>query len=533
MYERVNWQNSPSTATPVSADNLNKMDKGIADIDSQLAEIETEPSFKMTTDSEEVGLSDNLVNGSGWTSAGWTGNFTEGFTHIVGEVQPLKVTLPAPTSAGIYEVRFNVTNGGNLPSARSDFYITIGGSEPFVTYQGTVTLYSFGIKSGGQNNELIITPDTDWNDTVSNISVKEITEYTKPALQLTDSNGNSALQIRTGKENLKNMYVGANSGKQNTSGYGNASLGFDALLENTSGYWNSAIGYRALKDNTVGSRNIAIGYQALLNNISGDRNVGIGTFALSRVTTGRCNVGIGADSLWYTTTGSHNFSVGLASMSSNVSGEHNISFGNSTLFYNIDGSNNIGMGNSALYRNSSGTDNIALGASANRSALAGNNNVSIGRASMRRSTEGDANVAIGFNSLTNKFKGEGNVVIGADSAGVDYGADTGAVMDRNVIIGKNSMSKLINGSRNVAIGSNIATNATSGTNNILIGYGVKTPTADASNYLNIGDVLTADLLTKILTVENGLVLKNLPTSDPGVKDRVWNDNGTLKISLGN
>lgn len=41
MYERVNWQNSPSTATPVSADNLNKMDKGIADIDSQLAEIAT------------------------------------------------------------------------------------------------------------------------------------------------------------------------------------------------------------------------------------------------------------------------------------------------------------------------------------------------------------------------------------------------------------------------------------------------------------------------------------------------------------
>lgn len=39
MYERVNWQNSPSTATPVSADNLNKMDKGIADIDSQLAHI--------------------------------------------------------------------------------------------------------------------------------------------------------------------------------------------------------------------------------------------------------------------------------------------------------------------------------------------------------------------------------------------------------------------------------------------------------------------------------------------------------------
>ena len=29
-YKRVNWENLPSTKTPVNADNLNKMDKGIA-----------------------------------------------------------------------------------------------------------------------------------------------------------------------------------------------------------------------------------------------------------------------------------------------------------------------------------------------------------------------------------------------------------------------------------------------------------------------------------------------------------------------
>lgn len=28
-YDRVNWQNQPSTATPINADNLNKMDSGI------------------------------------------------------------------------------------------------------------------------------------------------------------------------------------------------------------------------------------------------------------------------------------------------------------------------------------------------------------------------------------------------------------------------------------------------------------------------------------------------------------------------
>ena len=33
-YKRVNWENLPSTNTPVNADNLNNMDEGIRDLDS-------------------------------------------------------------------------------------------------------------------------------------------------------------------------------------------------------------------------------------------------------------------------------------------------------------------------------------------------------------------------------------------------------------------------------------------------------------------------------------------------------------------
>lgn len=33
-YERINWENEPSTKTPLDADNLNKMDKAIKDLDS-------------------------------------------------------------------------------------------------------------------------------------------------------------------------------------------------------------------------------------------------------------------------------------------------------------------------------------------------------------------------------------------------------------------------------------------------------------------------------------------------------------------
>lgn len=38
-YARLNWQNRPNTATPVSAANLNIMDKGIDDLDNTIEEI--------------------------------------------------------------------------------------------------------------------------------------------------------------------------------------------------------------------------------------------------------------------------------------------------------------------------------------------------------------------------------------------------------------------------------------------------------------------------------------------------------------
>lgn len=36
-YERVNWENLPSKNTPVNADNLNKMDEGIKDLETELS----------------------------------------------------------------------------------------------------------------------------------------------------------------------------------------------------------------------------------------------------------------------------------------------------------------------------------------------------------------------------------------------------------------------------------------------------------------------------------------------------------------
>lgn len=48
-YTRVNWQNSPSHATPLSAENLNVMDAGIAGLDAAVTEAEGDISSLETT----------------------------------------------------------------------------------------------------------------------------------------------------------------------------------------------------------------------------------------------------------------------------------------------------------------------------------------------------------------------------------------------------------------------------------------------------------------------------------------------------
>lgn len=39
IYNRINWQNKPSTETPINADNLNKMDKAIDDLDGRVVSL--------------------------------------------------------------------------------------------------------------------------------------------------------------------------------------------------------------------------------------------------------------------------------------------------------------------------------------------------------------------------------------------------------------------------------------------------------------------------------------------------------------
>lgn len=63
-YERVNWENLPSTKTPVNADNLNKMDKGIKDLETELSKKANSADVYTKTEIDDTLLAMERMTGS-------------------------------------------------------------------------------------------------------------------------------------------------------------------------------------------------------------------------------------------------------------------------------------------------------------------------------------------------------------------------------------------------------------------------------------------------------------------------------------
>ena len=497
----------------------------IQEVTAQLADRakRTDPIFSTTPGTEAATLGAELLDSSGWTSTGWTGDFNTGFKHVVGQTSPLRRTLPS-TGTKMYQVELTLTS--SVPAEPGGlFSISIGGSEPFDTYKGggTTMVYNFGIKSLS-NGDLVITPIATLDGTITKISVREIITPSSAAMVIKDATETTSMELRFSKSNLNNIFFGNNAGQINSTGDANVVLGHGSLRNNTAGFWNSVLGVDALVNNTMGSRNIALGRVSLHDNITGHRNIAVGTFSLNRNTHGAHNIGVGADSLWYNTTGSRNIGIGTVAVGDNTTGNDNIGIGYASMEKGHDANSNIGIGSFVMHRNSSGSrnvgigervlervtsnDNLAIGYYAANWISAATNALAIGNYAQQNST-GSSNVAIGHNSQQNTANAPDNVSIGNNAlknatgernVAIGNNAGTGvpnAGFKRNVIIGHNAGASMETGADyNVIIGSSSGVPLSTGASNILIGYAVNTPTATTSNHLNIGNVIKGDLSTK-------------------------------------
>lgn len=310
---------------------------------------------------------------------GWSGNLSDGFTHVSGNTDDLTI-------------QYNTTSGKNYvvglilgSASEASIYVSIGNSPIVDTYNGT-TNANIGIKSEG--GYLKISPSSGYNSTVK-VTLKEV---------VTQEEAVSELELSSRNVN-----------------HGNTT-------DDLTGFWNVAIGAgNTFRKNQNGSRNIAFGYSALANFISGTRNIGIGTFAMSQLKSGDHNIAIGSDSLWYINKASDNVAIGFGAFWQMPSGA------------NFDAQRNVVIGAKTMNgAQTSSYDNVAIGhrSGTNVSVENPNKNVSIGANAGYRSKEG--NVSIGYNAGNNTF-GNNNVAVGREA-----GASSTVEQNNSIAIGYNA-----------------------------------------------------------------------------------------------
>lgn len=464
-------------------------------------------SLKSTSASESAILGAELLDATGWTTDGWTGDFVTGFTHTTGNTSALRRSVVV--SAGKkYLLTFSATPPQD---STTNITVALGGAEPTEIYKGSVTLYNFGIVAV-DDGDLIITPYSTYTGIINNVSLKEVISTIDPCVVVSDSGGDNALEVRCNLSTNLNLFIGTDSGKNHVTSDHNVALGVKSLENTTSGFWNAAFGYMALNKNTVGSRNVAIGNVALQSNISGHRNIAVGNYALSYNTFGNDNIAIGADALFVNTTGLSNIGIGLSALSYNTTGNYNIGVGRNSLNANTSGVGNIGIGQLALGLNQIGNNNIAIGTDAVRKTN-DSNNVGIGQASLYN-TIGKSNTAVGDNAghgSVGSVSYSYNTLIGCQS-----GANLAAGADTNTLIGYQAGDNITTGARNIIIGS------------------VNADSATGNDQLNIGGLIKGNMAVGSKNVEllGGLKLSAIPTVDPHVAGQVWNNSNVLTVSAG-
>lgn len=288
-----------------------------------------------TTQYESAILGSNLLTSSNWTTTGWTGSFSVGFTHTTGNTTSLTNSLAA-TIGNIYQISIIVTN-----RSAGTFTINFGGVTSG-TYSATT---NYGIKAINTNT-LSIIPTTDFNGTLV-ISIQQVTAPYSPIYTINDNTSTPSVEIRNSSNTLNNIFYGKLAGEYNTVGNMNLGIGSFALQYNVTGYANVGVGVSALFRNISGYGNVALGQNAMLNNTSGFYNMAIGSQTLQACTTASGNVGVGAGCLSAVTTGGSNIGIGGYVAQSITTGSNNIGIGPNALYKIATTSGNIGIGFSA------------------------------------------------------------------------------------------------------------------------------------------------------------------------------------------
>lgn len=221
------------------------------------------------------------------------------------------------------------------------------------------------------------------------------------------------------------------------TGFANTAFGSSALQNNTTGFNNTSVGFQAMIQNTTGGNNTAIGLNALEQNTTGDNNSAIGLDALRFNTSGGANIAMGVNALLSNTIGNQNTALGTASLRSNTTANFNVAVGNNAMRLNTTGQDNTAVGTVALFNNTEASNNVAVGTFTLSNNISGANNTAIGRAALNNNVSGSNNTAVGFNAGLSLISGNNNIFIGdntpASYAGVSNFLNLGNTLYGNLL----------------------------------------------------------------------------------------------------
>ena len=219
---------------------------------------------------------------------GWAGDIVNGFTHTIGNTDALEFDLSQYTVGDKLLVTFNA-NG--ITSESNELYVSQGTKALIMSYNSTQSFVAGFINDG---SNLLLTPTSDFDGTVTNLKVRKIDQ----------DNGTETLIV-----NERNVYT--------------------ERRDLVAGYWNVAIGPSNTMEKAQDvTRSIAIGFNALGRMVVGNRNVAIGTYSLAYTGNADNCIAIGADTLYPTTQRVINcIAIGKATLSGNSEIEDCVSLG--------------------------------------------------------------------------------------------------------------------------------------------------------------------------------------------------------------
>ena len=358
--------------------------------------------------SDSASLGAELTDGTGWTSAGWTGSYNA-FVHTAGAIQtgPAYVSGASSCTNGTQAVTFTngggsgatgtITVSGNVPTgsvtitAEGSGYTSVPTTATVATCTGTATLSGGALDiralsrsisgvASGKYYQLVLTISSRTAGSVSvSVGSTLVDDYGGVFTSGTYTRGPKA--------------TGTGALTITPTATFNGTVGVSLKLITPISTWTQgatdstgAVSYQSLLQQAASLKNIFTGGGGSFNT-TGYYNSAQGASALQNNTTGYYNSAQGFNALYSNTTGYNNSAQGAGALYSNTTGYYNSAQGLQALYYNTTGYNNSAQGANALYSNTTGNNNSAQGFQAGYTATPANANVS-----------GSNNTWLGFNS---------------------------------------------------------------------------------------------------------------------------------------